>query len=218
MSSIFGVKAEDLPGKLGWAGEEVNLISHAGTHMDAPWHYGPLSKGRRARTIDEVPLEWCYGPGLVLDFRHKEAGAEITVNDLTAALQKIDYRLRAGDIVLLQTGADHWWGDATYPERGVGLGRDSTLWLIDRGVRVIGTDAWGLDRPFAFMKKDFQATSDINAIWPSHYAGCEREYCQLEKLTHLDLLPPHGFTVVCFPVKISRASAGWTRVVAILGN
>lgn len=216
MSSIFGITVDDLPGKLGWAGEEVTLISHAGTHMDAPWHYGPVSGNRRARTIDEVPLEWCYGPGVVLDFRQKQEGSEITVNDLQSALQAIDYQLRAGDIVLLQTGADRWWGEKNYPERGVGLGRESTLWLVERGVRVIGTDAWGLDRPFSYMRQEFQATSDARTIWPSHYAGCDKEYCQLEKLTHLELLPSHGFTVVCFPVKIAEASAGWTRVVAIL--
>lgn len=216
MSAIFGIQADDLPGKLGWAGEEVNLISHAGTHMDAPWHYGPTSEDHPARTIDEVPLEWCYGPGVVLDFRGKDEGVEITVDDVQMALRKIDCQLKPGNIVLLHTGADRWWGDKTYPERGVGLGRESTLWLVEQGIRVIGTDAWGLDRPFPYMKQQFQKTSDVHTIWPSHYAGREREYCQLEKLTRLESLPPCGFTVVCFPVKIAKASAGWTRVVAIL--
>ncbi len=216
MSTIFGIKADDLPGKLGWAGEEVNLISHAGTHMDAPWHYGPTSEDQPARTIDQVPLEWCYGPGVVLDFRGKDEGSEITVDDVQTALRKIDCQLKPGNIVLLHTGTDRWWGDKTYPERGVGLGRESTLWLVEQGIRVIGTDAWGLDRPFPYMKQQFQQTSDVHAIWPSHYAGREREYCQLEKLTALESLPPCGFTVVCFPVKIAKASAGWTRVVAIL--
>lgn len=216
MSAIFGVKVDQLPGKLGWAGEELTLITHAGTHMDAPWHYGPTSQNRRARTIDEVPLDWCYGPGVVLDFRSKPEGSEITVEDLQAALARIGYQLSEGDIVLLQTGADRWWGDNGYPDRGVGLGRESTLWLLDQGVHVIGTDAWGLDRPFGYIRQEFQATSDASCIWPSHYAGCDKEYCQLEKLTRLDLLPSHGFTVACFPIKVAKASAGWTRVVAIL--
>ena len=216
MGAIFGLEPDDLPNKTGWAGEEVNLITHAGTHMDAPWHYGPVSQNERARTIDEVPLEWCYGPGVVLDFRDKEEGTEITVDDLKSALEKIDYQLRQGDIVLLQTGASHWWGSESYPERGVGLGREPTLWLVEQGIRVIGTDSWGLDRPFTYMRREFQETADISSIWPSHYAGREKEYCQLEKLTNLDLLPRHGFTVMCFPIKITKASAGWSRVVAIV--
>ena len=215
MAQIFGVNADDLPDKLGWAGEEVRLITHAGTHMDAPWHYGPVSEDRPARTIDEVPLEWCYGRGIVLDLRELEEGAEITVEDLEDALRKLNYRLQPGDIVLLQTGAARWWGDKSYPDRGVGLGCEATLWLVKQGVRVIGTDSWGLDRPFSHMREEFQRTKDVNCIWPSHYAGRLQEYCQIEKLTNLDLLPPLGFIVMCFPIKVTKASAGWTRVVAM---
>lgn len=216
MGEIFGLDPEDLPGKMGWAGEEVCMITHAGTHMDAPWHYGPVSQERRARTIDEIPLDWCYGPGVVLDFCHLEEGAEISVGDLQAALASIDYQLNTGDIVLLFTGADRWWGDKSYPDRGVGLGREATLWLVGHGIRVIGTDGWGLDRPFSYMRREFQKTRDIDCIWPSHYAGRLLEYCQLEKLTNLGSLPRYGFTVICFPIKITKASAGWARVVALL--
>src|SRR5215467_7314215 len=152
MGQIFGLDADDLPGKLGWAGEEVRLITHAGTHMDAPWHYGPTSEARSSRTIDEIPLDWCYGHGVMLDLRHMEEGAEIFVEHLQEVLRNINYRLATGDIVLLQTGAASWWGDKSYPDRGVGLGREATLWLVEQGVRVIGTDSWGLDRPFSYMR------------------------------------------------------------------
>src|SRR5262249_7668581 len=96
MQHFFGVKAEDLvwSGGLGWAVEEVRAVTHPGTHVDAPYHYGPVSEGRPARTIDRVPLEWCFAPGVVLDVRHKPAGEFITVADLEAALRRIDYRLR----------------------------------------------------------------------------------------------------------------------------
>lgn len=218
MGQIFGVNADDLPDKLGWAGEEVRMITHAGTHMDAPWHYAPVSGGRSARTIEEVPLEWCYGNGVVLDFRSLDEGTEIAVEDLKTALLDIDYRLGPGDIVLLHTGASRWWGDKSYPERGVGLGRDATIWLLEQGIRVIGTDSWGLDRPFSYMRKEYERTRDVNCIWPSHYAGRLKEYCQIEKLTNLELLPNFGFTVMCFPIKVAKASAGWTRVVAMFPN
>ncbi|MBV9960256.1 MAG: cyclase family protein [Acidobacteria bacterium] len=215
MSEIFGVPAAELPGGVGWAGEELTLITHAGTHMDAPWHYGPLSGGSAARSIDSVPLEWCYGPGVVLDFRDKADGEEITVEDLLQALAKIHHRLHAGEIVLLMTGADAYWGQPDYPERGSGLGRCATLWLAEQGIKVIGIDAWGFDRPFGAMRLEYERTRDAKAIWAAHFAGREREYCQLEKLTNLHLLPPTGFTVICFPIKVAHGSAGWTRVVAV---
>lgn len=215
MGQIFGLNPGDLPGQLGWAGEEVRLITHAGTHMDAPWHYGPGSQSGPARTIDQVPLEWCYGPGVVLDFRHLKEGTEIAVEHLEAALRQIKYQLRPGDIVLLHTGASRWWGDKSYPDRGAGLGSAATLWLVEQGVRIIGTDGWGLDRPFSYMRDEYQKTGNMDCIWPSHYAGRSKEYCQIEKLTNLELLPPLGFTVMCFPVKVAKASAGWARVVAM---
>src|ERR1700730_824862 len=101
MQQFFGVKPADLvhSNGLGWAIEEIQAITHTGTHVDAPYHYGPTSEGHPARTIDQVPLEWCFAPGVVLDVRHKAAGEIITVADLDAALRDIAYRLRPFDIV-----------------------------------------------------------------------------------------------------------------------
>src|SRR5689334_14559599 len=79
---------------LGLANENLRLDSHAGTHMDAPWHFGPLCEERPAKTIDQIPLEWCWGPGVVLDLRHKNAGDLITPQDLQRALQRIHYTLQ----------------------------------------------------------------------------------------------------------------------------
>src|SRR5438132_1324455 len=95
MQQFFGVRPEDLvySSGLGWAVEEVQAITHTGTHVDAPYHYGPTSEGKPARTIDQVPLEWCLAPGVVLDMRHKAAGEFISVADLQAALGWIHYQL-----------------------------------------------------------------------------------------------------------------------------
>jgi kynurenine formamidase len=220
MQQFLGVTPEDLvhSNGRGWAVEEVQALTHTGTHVDAPYHYGPTSGGRPARTIDQVPLEWCFAPGVVLDVRHLAAGAFITVADLQAALVRIDYRLRPQDIVLLHTGADRRLGSPEY-FRQPGLGREGVLWLVEQGVRVIGIDAYTLDRPFADMVADYKRTGDGRYIWPAHFAGIEREYCQIEKLANLDQLPrPHGFHVSCLPVKIQGASAGWCRAVALVSE
>jgi kynurenine formamidase len=217
MRQFFGVRPEDLvySGGLGWAVEEVRAITHTGTHVDAPYHYGPRSQGEPARTIDEIPLEWCLAPGVVLDMRHKAAGEFITIDDLRQALERIEYVLQPLDIVLLQTGADKRLGSPDYFAQP-GLGREGTLWLVEQGVKVIGIDAYTLDRPFASMVADYQRTGDGRYIWPAHFAGITREYCQIEKLANLDQLPaPHGFWVSCLPVKIKGASAGWCRAVAL---
>jgi len=216
MLPAFDCKLEDLPGRGGWSVETLTLTTHDGTHVDAPWHYAPVSEGKKAHSIDEMPIEWFYGNGVVLDMRHKPQGAAVTTADLKAALKKINYTLKPGDIVCLQTGADRYWGTREYYNAGCGLVRESTLWLIEQGVRVIGTDAWGLDRPFNAIRADFQKSRDKTIIWSAHYAGMEKEYCQIEKLTNLEKLPrATGFKIACFPVKIRGASGGWVRVAAI---
>jgi kynurenine formamidase len=160
--------------------------------------------------------EWCYAPGVILDVREIPAGAEITVDHLRQALDRIGYALRPLDIVLLQTGCDRRIGSKEYFAQP-GLGREGTLWLVEQGVRVIGIDAYTIDRPFASMMADFRRSGDGRHIWPAHFAGITREYCQIEKLANLDQVPaPFGFRVSCFPVKIEGASAGWCRAVAIV--
>jgi kynurenine formamidase len=215
--AVFGCSKEDLPEGMGWAVDHICLSTHIGTHVDAPWHYFPESEGKKARTIDEMPLEWFYGNGVILDFRYKADGELITVEDIEQALEKINYELKEGDRVLIMTGADKYWGKPEYFSKGCGLDRESTLWILDHGVKVIGIDAWTLDIPFAFQRQIFEKTKNASILWSAHRAGIEREYCHIEKLANLDKVPkPYGFKFACFPVKIKGASAGWCRAVAII--
>ena len=217
MKIFFGCSQEDLPQGLGWANDSVVLSAHAGTHVDAPWHYFPTSEGKRARTIDEMPLDWFFHDSVVLDMRHKPRGSAVSIDDLKAGLKKINYRIKPWDIVMIQTDADKLWGKPEYFDAGCGMTRESTVWLIEQGVRVMGIDAWGWDRPFWAIKEEFARTGDRDVLWGAHFVGKDKEYCHIEKLANLDRLPkPFGFKVACFPVKLTSGSAGWARVVAIV--
>jgi transposase InsO family protein len=80
-----GLTAGDLPDREGWALERVTL-THNGTHLDAPWHFAStMDGGKRAITIDEVPLEWCFRPGVKLDFRHFADSYVATAADVEAS-------------------------------------------------------------------------------------------------------------------------------------
>jgi kynurenine formamidase len=218
MMDTFGAKPEDFVYShgCGWAVENLAVSSHTATHIDAPYHYGATSGGKPARRIDEVPLEWCFGPGVVVDMRHRKPGEVISIGDLQQKLREIKHSLRPNDIVLIHTGAAKRWGTPEY-FRQPGLDRESTLWLVGQDIHMIGIDAWTLDREFAAQIADFKRTGDGRYIWPAHFAGITKEYCQIEKLTNLDQLPrPHGFYVSCFPVKIKGGSAGWCRAIALV--
>lgn len=219
LAKMAGIQPTDFPDTMALATDFISGSSHAGTHIDAPFHYGPTSEGKPSKTVDQVPLEWCYGHGVVLDMRHKEAGDEITIEDMNAALNKINYTLKPHDIVLLHTGCDKYWGTdtKTYLSRQSGLGITGLDWLLDQGIRCIGIDAWTLDRPVPAMVESYKKNGDKRELWPSHMHGRKREYLQIEKLAHLENLPkPYGFTISVFPVKFEGCTAGWCRAVAII--
>src|SRR5262245_48590355 len=212
-----GLSPADLPDGEGWAVERVDISTHNGTHLDAPWHFAStMDKGKRAITIDEVPLEWCFQPGVKLDFRHFPDGYVATANDVAAELKRIGHELRPLDIVVVNTAAGKRYGEPDYVPTGCGMGREATLYLTSRGVKITGTDAWSWDAPFVHTARKFAETKNAQLIWEGHKSGREIGYCHIEKLHNLEVLPAHGFMVACFPVKIKAASAGWTRAVAIL--
>jgi kynurenine formamidase len=212
-----GLKEAQLPDAEGWAIEWIRLMTHNGTHLDAPYHFAStMNRGERAITIDEVPLEWCFQPGVKLDFRARRDGDVVTAPDVEAELKRIGHTLRPLEIVVVNTRAGSAYGKPDYVSAGAGMGREATLYLLERGVRVTGTDAWSWDAPFVHTKAKFEQTGDASLIWEGHKAGREIGYCHLEKLHNLEALPGDGFTIACFPVKIRGASAGWTRAVAIV--
>ncbi len=215
-SFFEGLSPEDLPGGEGWAIEMLQIATHNGTHLDAPWHYhSTMNNGERAITIDEVPLEWCLNPGVKLDFRHFDDGYVVTAADVEAELARIGHELQPLDIVVINTSAGACYGQPDYLVKGCGMGREATLYLLERGVRVTGTDAWSWDAPFPLTAQEYARTQDASIIWEGHRAGMEIGYCHIEKLTNLEDLPPTGFEISCFPYKIKGASAGFTRAVAI---
>lgn len=215
-AETFGMKISDFrDGKYG-AWEEITLPAHMGTHLDAPWHYAPTSEGKPAKTIDQIPLEWCYGDGIVLDFHYKERGSGIKAKEIEEKLKKIGYRLKPFDIVLIRTDASKNWGEPDYEDLGVGVTAEATRWLIDQGIKVMGIDSFTWDKPFDIALNRFKQGKK-DEFWESHYLGIEKEYCHVENLVNLDKIPiPFGFQVSLFPIKLEGFSGGWIRAVAIL--
>ncbi|MEO3999560.1 cyclase family protein [Mesorhizobium sp. CAU 1732] len=211
-----GLTKDQLPAGEGWAVEQLVVSTHNGTHLDAPYHFhSTMDGGKRALTIDEVPLEWCFGPGVKLDFRHLPDGHVVTAHEVEAELKRIGHEIQPGDIVVVNTSAGAKYGQDDYLASGCGMGREATLYLTSRGVRVTGTDAWSWDAPFIHTAKRYGETHDASLIWEGHRAGMEIGYCHIEKLGQLDQLPATGYMIACFPFKIEKASAGFTRAVAI---
>jgi kynurenine formamidase len=212
---LFGVTPDLLREGEGWATEEIRRLgTHNSTHVDAPWHYNSRIRGERAQTIDELPLEWFLAPGVVVDATGKEDGEAIDVADFESALEAAGHTLAPLDIVLVRTGRDAFYAELDYIARGPAVTADATRWLFDRGVRVMGIDAWGWDGPLHIQAEAAREAGRPGVFWAAHQA--DLPYSQIERLFNLAALPPTGFQVACFPLKIVGASAAPARVVAIV--
>ena len=215
IEEMFGVGRELLRDGEGWAVEMfLRFGTHNSTHVDAPYHYNSVIEGRPAQRIDELPLDWFFRPGVVLDFHEREDGETIEADDVQTALGVAGHELAERDIVLVRTGRDAFYGEPDYPARGPGVSASATRWLYDRGVRVMGIDAWGWDRPLHLQAAEALERREPGIFWAAHQA--DLAYSQIERLANLDQLPATGFTVACFPLRLVGASAAPARVVAIL--
>ncbi len=183
----------------------VELSDHVGTHMDSLRHLRDDAAGP-----ESIPLEYCYGDGVVLDFRHKEAGSGINAQEVQDALDKISYTLKPLDIVLIMTGAGAYQDEPRYLKDHPGMTADAIHWLLDRGIMMIGIDAITLDPPVwaMFERKQF---------WEAHRVMLERDYYHLENLTNLDQIPnPFGFKLSLFPIKWVNTTGAPVRAVAMV--
>jgi kynurenine formamidase len=215
IETLLGVPRRLLRDGEGWAVEEFTRFgTHNSTHVDAPWHYNSTIGGERAQTIDELPLEWFHAPGVVLDMTDKADGEPMTAADAEAALEAAGHDLQPLDIVLVRTGRDEFYEEPDYMARGPGVTAEATRWLFDRGVRVMGIDAWGWDAPLHLQAQEARERDEPGIFWASHQA--ELPYSQIERLFNLGALPPTGFTVSCFPLKLVGGSAAPARVVGIV--
>jgi kynurenine formamidase len=215
IEALFGVAREHLRDQEGWAVEEFRRFgTHNSTHVDAPWHYNSRIQGKPAQTIDQLPLRWFFSDGVVLDFTAKADGDPVTAAEAEAELERIGHELAPLDIVLVRTGRDQFYDSPDYMTRGPGVTAEATRWLWDRGVRVMGIDAWGWDAPLHLQAEEARERAEQGIFWEAHQA--DLPYSQIERLVCLHHLPQTGFKVACFPLKIARASAAPARVVAIV--
>jgi kynurenine formamidase len=212
IDTLFGVKPELLRDAEGWATETfLRFGTHNSTHVDAPWHYNSTIEGKPAQTIDRLPLEWFYAPGVVIDATDRADGEVVSADDVRKRLPR---ELQPLDIVLVRTGRDEFYGQPDYIARGPGVSAEATRWLYEQGVRVMGIDAWGWDAPLHLQAEEAKESGKPGVFWAAHQV--DLAYSQIERLCNLGSLPDEGFRVACFPLRIEGGSAAPARVVAIV--
>jgi kynurenine formamidase len=177
----------------------ISMPDHAGTHIDAPRHFG---KG--GIPINQYPLEKCIVPGICIDLRHIAPKAEITPADLQAAVKQAGVNVPKGGTVLLCTGHHaRTFPRKEYATDNSGVNVAATEWLAKQGIMHFGIDSM---RPGPM--------SDVNLL--VHKACLDLDITHIESLCNLEALLGQGpFTFIGLPLKMREGTASPIRAVAV---
>lgn len=178
----------------GYNTTNLNLYSHAGTHMDAPLHF--IDGGR---TIDQLNLAKCVGPALVVDLSHKLPNSIITVEDLAHVAEQIG----PGSRVLLRTDWDAHARLDDYRSHFQRISLELAHWFVGRGVWLVGVQA-----------PSVASLADKEELTAVHRALLAAEIVIVECLANLDQLPPE-VTFIALPLKIEGGDGSPVRAVAM---
>jgi arylformamidase len=161
---------------------EISMGLHCGTHLDAPYHFIPTGK-----KLDEIPLEDYLGAVRVVEIRDPE---RITRREL----ESLD--LAGVTRIIFKTANSERWQKPTFDEQFIGLAADGAEYLVELGVRLIGTDYLSIE---AFLGDG-----------TVHNILLARDVVILEGL-NLRETPAGDYFLVAVPLKMPGAEASPTR-------
>jgi arylformamidase len=163
----------------------MSLGSHAGTHVDAPFHF--VAGGT---TVDELPLEILIGKARVVSIPVRDAiGRE--------HLETLDLR---DDIrLLIKTRNSGSLRQAAFHEDYVHLTPDAASYLAQAGLKLVGID---------YLSVDPHPTADH----PAHHVLLEAGVVVVEGLD-LSQVEPGEYDMTCLPLRVAGADGAPARVV-----
>jgi arylformamidase len=162
-----------------------SLGAHAGTHVDAPFHFLP-----EGATVDDLPLEILMGKARVVEIPSRE---RIRREDLEAVDLRNDLR------ILLKTRMSGQLRVPEFQEDFVHLTGDGASYLAQAGLKLVGIDYLSVDR---FGTTEYEA----------HHALLGAGVVIVEGLD-LSEVEPGEYDMVCLPLRIVGAEASPARVV-----
>ena len=173
---------------------QLLLGTHSGTHLDAPYHF--FEEGK---TVDQLSLEKCVGPALVLDFSGMAAERDLTVADL----EPYEERIQPGCRLLLRTDWYKAFPDPKWPTDFRGVSAELAEWLAAKDIALIGVET------SAIHPSDYE---------PVHKAFLSKEVVIVEGLANLDALEEDEVFFIALPLKLRGLDGTPVRAIAIEGE
>ncbi|WP_273851194.1 cyclase family protein [Guptibacillus spartinae] len=187
--NIYPVAEHD---KDGYQVTQMNICTHTGTHLDAPFHFQ-----KQGDAIDQLNLTNVMGPGHVIDVTGKEPGEQITFSDVADQIESI----LPGTIALFHTGWSKMIGTETYFNYPY-LSVDVINALLEKGVTTFFIDALNVDQPGASNFPVHEAITSKNGI-------IGENFCNLDQVDFENPL------IIALPLKLEGLDGSPVRAVAV---
>ncbi len=189
--------------KDGYFESRVDMSGHCSTHIDASCLMYP-----DGFTVAEIPKEKLTGHAVLMDFSAiKKPNDAVTAADVAAWVAENE-EIPEDSIVFMRTGMDRYVYQDNFNREWIGFSEDAAELLVEKGIKVIGTDACSIDAVAGHPPLH-------DGLPPAHLVFLGAGIPHVEDLYNLSQLPTH-FYVVIAPLKLARSSGAPTRVFAFV--
>ena len=186
---IYSIAEHD---KDGYQVTQLNIGTHTGTHLDAPFHFQ-----KEGASVDELKLTKLIAPGHVIHVTGKEPGEAITLEDVSHAIESIV----PGTIALFHTGWSKHLGTETYFNFPY-MSSEVVHSLLEKGITTFFTDTFSVDPP--------GATS-----FPAHEAITSKNGIIGECFSNFDQIDFENPLIIALPIKLQGLDASPVRAIAV---
>ena len=185
-------------GEVSYQTTAMMLSEHAGTHLDAPYHFD-----ERGLVIDQIPLGTLFARARILNLTHKKPLEGIGPEDLEEAARRDRVSLEPGEALVVWTERSKNYGRADYTRHRPFITAQGAAWMAERRPGLVVTDLVGLDEP-----------GDL--VTPVHNCFRRAGIPQLQVLTNLSRLAGREAYIVAFPLKLVGGTGSPLRAFAAL--
>lgn len=180
--------------KDGWNARWLHLYSHAGTHMDAPVHFGVNDQ-----SIDNIPLTNCVCRAWMVDVN---AGNKTKI--LVDHVKEFENKVEAGDGLIIRTGWSHYYKTDMYRDELPGISEELARWMVERKMKMLGVEP-----------PSVADVHDLHEVTKIHQILLAGGVIIVEGLANLHLVKTNPFTFMAFPLKIKDGDGSPARAMAI---
>lgn len=179
----------------GWNASTLRLYSHAGTHMDAPIHFGVSDV-----TIDTFRPDQLMGRAWVVHIPIRQAQQSLRVEDLG----EVAHQFEAGDSLLLRTDWSQYLHLPTYRNELPRISESLALWCVENQVKMLGVEPPSV--------ADVNNLTEVTRI---HQVLLGGNVIIIEGLCNLDKLSKSNVVLIALPLKIKNGDGAPARVIAL---